>query len=290
MLIRHMMYHKMKLAEGYSLIEEVHQESELYSVDFVAPEIPEAEAMFAMMNKQLLVYLSNYLADAGMGKVFVKALIKGAIWPSLNHADGTCTWDSINKTVTTPEDAEREQQQVLEDLAWYKDEYGDHMSTRGRQKKKEYSSPEIMYDIEGEHSVKKIHEHPGKGYDGTPGAATIDLQRKPKSKEDIVDDEYSKGSSDISNMLRYQLIARLCKHGNISDSYQVPAPQSVKCRSLTLISSSDESDSSQKAANIRYFPPSFLLGLQEEHSNKRQAVRGKQSIIWDAWIMKRKGK
>ena len=40
----------------------------------------------------------------------------------------------------------------------------------------------MMYDIEGDHSVKTIHEHPGKGYAGTPGAATIGLQSKPKSK------------------------------------------------------------------------------------------------------------
>ena len=66
------------------------------------------------------------------------------------------------------------------------------MSTKGRQKKNEYASPENLYDIDGEHSVKTIHEHPGKGYAGTPGAATIDLQRKPKHKEDAVDDDSSK--------------------------------------------------------------------------------------------------
>ena len=47
------MVHHMKLAEGYSLIGEVHQESELDSVDIIVPDIPEAESMVAMMNKQL---------------------------------------------------------------------------------------------------------------------------------------------------------------------------------------------------------------------------------------------
>ena len=65
--------------------------------------------------------------------------------------------------------------------AWFKDEYGAHMSTKGRKKKKEYASPAMLYDIDGEHSVKTIHEYPGKGYAGTPGADTIDLQSKPKS-------------------------------------------------------------------------------------------------------------
>ena len=110
-----------------------------------------------------------------MGKVFVKALFHVEICPALNHAAGTCTWEISKKTVTPPEDAERERQQVIEDAPWYKYEYSAHMSTKGRQKRKEYASPEMMYDIDGEHSVKTVHEKPWKGYVGTPGAATIDL-------------------------------------------------------------------------------------------------------------------
>ena len=49
------------------------------------------------------------------------------------------------------------------------------MSTKGRQKKKEYASPYMLYDIDGENFVKTIHDNPGKGYAGTPGAAIIDL-------------------------------------------------------------------------------------------------------------------
>ena len=106
--LHHVLYHHINLAEGYYLIAEVHQESELDSVDIVVPDIPEAEAMVSMMNKQISVYLSNYLVDAGMGKVFVKALIQGAVCPALNHASIACTCHSSNKTVTTPEDPERE--------------------------------------------------------------------------------------------------------------------------------------------------------------------------------------
>ena len=102
----------------------------------------------------------------------------------------------------------------------------------------------MMYDIVGEHYVKTIHQHPGKGYAGTPGSATIDLQSKLKSKEDVIDDDSSKESSDLSNMLRYKLIARLHKLGDIQDSDKSPTPQSVKGRILTLLSSSDESGSS----------------------------------------------
>ena len=102
----------------------------------------------------------------------------------------------------------------------------------------------MLYDIDGEHSIATIHEHPGKGYAGTPGTVTIDLQIKPKSKEDVVNDDFSKEISDLSNISRYKLIAQLRKLSDISDSYKGPITQSVKCRFITLLSSSDESDSS----------------------------------------------
>ena len=106
------------------------------------------------------------------------------------------------------------------------------MSTKGWQKKKKYASPDMLYDIDGEHSVKTIHKHSGKGYDVTTGVANIDLQNKPKSKEDVVDDDSSKESSDISNMSRYQFIAWLRELGDISDYDKGPAPQSLKGRVL----------------------------------------------------------
>ena len=108
----------------------------------------------------------------------------------------------------------------------------------------------MLYDIDGEHSVRTIHEHPGKVYAGTPVAATIYLESKQLSTEDVVDDDSSEESSDLYNMLRYELITRLCKLGDLSDSDKGPEPQSVKLRVLTILSSSDESDSSQEAANI----------------------------------------
>ena len=156
MLLCHVLCHHMNLDVGYSLITEVHQLSELDSIDIVVLDIPEAEALVAMINKQLSVYLSNYLVDAGIGKVFVNTIIQGAIFLALNYATGTCTGGSNKKTVTTPDDAEQERWQVLEDAAWYKYEYGAHMSTKGRHKKKEYTSPEMLYDIDGENPSKRF--------------------------------------------------------------------------------------------------------------------------------------
>ena len=105
------------------------------------------------------------------------------------------------------------------------------------------------------------------------------IYRKKKSKEDVVDDDFSKEISDLFNISRYQLIARLRNLGDISDSDKGPSPQSVKGHALKLLISSDESDSSQEAANSGYLTPATLLGLQGGHNNKRQSFRGKQFII-----------
>ena len=125
------------------------------------------------------------------------------------------------------------------------------MITKGRQKKNKYASPERLYGIDGEHSVKNMHDHPGKAYSGTTGAATIGLRIKPKSKDYFVDDYSYEESSDISNMSRYQLISWLRKLSDISNYDKGHAPQIVKGCVLTLLSSSDESESSQEASNSR---------------------------------------
>ena len=61
MSLRHVLYNHLKLADGHSLIGEVHQENPLSSMDVVIPNTPEAEAMVAMMNTQLAAYLHHYL-------------------------------------------------------------------------------------------------------------------------------------------------------------------------------------------------------------------------------------
>ena len=127
--------------------------------------------------------------------------------------------------------SDKHRQQVLKEAAWYKDEYVAHMSTKGRKNKKEYASLQMLYDIDGEHSDKTIHDHPGIQYAVTPGVDTIDLQSKPKSKEDVVYDDSSEESSDFSNMSRYQLIAQMFKLGDISDSDKGPHPKVLKAAS-----------------------------------------------------------
>ena len=38
-----------------------------------------------------------------------------------------CTWNKDTQVLSTPEDAAREKEQDIEAVAWYKDDFGDHM-------------------------------------------------------------------------------------------------------------------------------------------------------------------
>ena len=61
----------------------------------------------------------------------------------------------------------------------------------------------MLYDIDREQSVKTIHEHHWKEYAFIPCAATIYLQNKPEYKDDVVNDDCSEESSDLSKMSIY---------------------------------------------------------------------------------------
>ena len=43
---------------------------------------------------------------------------------------------------------------------------------------KKYAAPESLYELEGEHSVKTIHERHDSRYAGSPSALVVDLSKK----------------------------------------------------------------------------------------------------------------
>ena len=88
--------------DRHSLIDEAHQRGHMRSVDIVIPNIPEAETMVAMMNKQLPAYLTFYLDDLGMDKDFISKLLTRSCCPSLMHEIYSCQWDKETKMLTTP--------------------------------------------------------------------------------------------------------------------------------------------------------------------------------------------
>ena len=48
--------------------------------------------------------------------------------------------------------------------------------------KRKYTAPEALYDLDGEKSVKTIHERNYHRYVRSPGAATLDLSKKARKK------------------------------------------------------------------------------------------------------------
>ena len=62
-----------------------------------------------------------------------------------------------------------------------------------KKSKRQYAAPEALYNLDGEQSVKTIHERNDHRYVGLPGAATLDLSKKSRKKvvclEDSEDEE-----------------------------------------------------------------------------------------------------
>ena len=77
------MYSKLKLNDGHSLLAKIHQKEKMSDVEAVVPNMSEAETMVEMINKNVVVYLSHYLGDEGMSATFVTDLFKALCNPYL---------------------------------------------------------------------------------------------------------------------------------------------------------------------------------------------------------------
>lgn len=68
-----------------------------------------------------------------------------------------CTWNSDEMLVTTKADAEEEEvYSKMEGASWFRDEIG--MAGSGKGKKKNYINPTLLYDLDGDRSIKTLHE------------------------------------------------------------------------------------------------------------------------------------
>ena len=177
---------------------------------------------------------------------FVDALVMQAIDATFLHSMDRCKWDPKTLTITTPDDVKREEEMALENAAWYKDEYGEHMSKKDKKdKKKEYAAPEVLYGIDDEHTYNTIHGEKGVSYAGTPGAAKLDLREKPRSDVEI--DSNDDDMSALSDLSRGDLLELLRKH-NISASGKGSGPKNARGKSASPSTSSGESSSESSSS------------------------------------------
>ena len=158
MRLRTVMYSKLKLSDGHSLVAEMHQKQEMGDVEAVMPNTPESETMIETMNKNVVAYLTNYLKDEGTPAPFVTDLLKASCDPSFFHKLNKCKCNKKEKILATPEDEERAKEEAMQNTAWYKNDFGAFMDSP--QKKKgggdNQADPEHIYDLDGTHSVKSI--------------------------------------------------------------------------------------------------------------------------------------
>ena len=199
----------------------------------------------------------NYLPEEeGLDKDFVTRLLKASCDPSLFLSAARCKWDKATRVLTTPEDEEDEKKQSMEQAAWYKDDYSHYMANSPKKNKgdKIYTDPENVYDLDGTHSVKTIHERPGSGYGGSPGAPTFQVggkQKQQASKEGgaiDVDAEDDDDMSALSNLSKEDLIARL-RNASVSSQPMGSAPTSGTGRSHSDSSDDGESSSSSDSSS-----------------------------------------
>ena len=108
--------------------------------------------------------------------MFVDDLVSISIDTTFLHTMGRCQWNPKALSITAPEDAKHEEDQALENTAWYRDEFGEHMKGKDKKnKQREYAAPEVLCGINDKHIYNGIHGDKGKGYAGNPGVAQLDL-------------------------------------------------------------------------------------------------------------------
>ena len=183
----------MKMTDGRSLIAEIHQRGTMGLVEVIVPNTAEAESMVLMMNRHFPAFCSHYLVTkAGMGKDFVRSLLREACCPTLFASINQCQWDADSNTIVTEEQAEDERRMAeFEDAAWYRDEFGKHM-VANMKKVKKYSDPEALYDLDGERSVKTLNAR-----NDPKQAPVIDVEDEDDDEED--DEDYTDEGSDSSS-------------------------------------------------------------------------------------------
>ena len=157
-----------------------------------------------MMNKNVAAYLINYLPQQGIPETFVRALLKKSVEPELLATASECKWNSETWELTTAEELKDDStRKDIKKAAWYKNETGRHMKEAKKKKEKKYADPANLYDLDGDRSVKTIHERNDHRYAGDSGAPVIDLSDKfkdstQKDKDDVID--LDEEESVMSNM------------------------------------------------------------------------------------------
>ena len=159
----------MKMSNGHQLIAEVHQASLLVGpVHIVFPNSPEAERMVIMMNKNLPAYVGHVLKDQGLPDSYLLELVKRLCCLVMVVEINQCHWNPDSGTLTTKQDAETaKNEEDLEKASWFKDAFADlGIAAKGGALKKQAPPPEMLFDLDGDRSIKTMCVCLSSGYEG----------------------------------------------------------------------------------------------------------------------------
>ncbi len=161
--LRQAMLKYIKLSNGHQLIAEVHQASTLVGpVHIMISNTPEAKRMVIMMNKNVAAYVGHVLEDQGLPDTFLFELVKQSCCPVMVSEINKCTWDSDTSTLVTKQDAEaNKNEEDLEKALWFKNAFanlGIGSKSKGGASKKQAPPLETLFDLDGECSIKTIHQ------------------------------------------------------------------------------------------------------------------------------------
>ncbi len=157
--------------------------------------------MIVMMNKNFPAYVGNVLRDQGFDGGFLWELLKATCCQMKLAECEQCTWDKETGTLMTQKEKALEKTDLdLENAPWFKDAFSGLDLESGRGKKQQALPPEALFDLDGERSIKTIHEcHVAKATAGSP---------PPKEKGKHHDDTIGVGSSEDEDSASLPSVAR----------------------------------------------------------------------------------
>jgi hypothetical protein len=109
-----------------------------------------------------------------------------------------CTWDSDTGSLTTKQDAEsNKNEEDREKASWFKDAFANlGIASNEKATKKQAPPPEMLFDLNGDRSIKTIHQH----NEAQPSSAGCTPLKKKRGKEmiDVSSEEESNKESTPS--------------------------------------------------------------------------------------------
>ncbi len=113
-----------------------------------------------MMNKNFSAYVGHVLKDQGLTETFLFELVKQSCCLIMVSEINQCTWESDTGTLITKQNSKaNKNEEDLEKSSWFKDPFANlGIASKGGASKKQAPPPETLFDLDGERSIKTIHQ------------------------------------------------------------------------------------------------------------------------------------